>query len=862
MLGGKAFNLALLDRATRSGEAFKIPSWFALTSEAFEVFVRPLLLNGASPEIIQNFAFPPELKREIEKKMSFVFPTQSRFAVRSSAVSEDSSEHSFAGQYSTELGVRLHGIEAAIKSVWSSLFSGHALDNAAKAGAGSNGAMAVIIQELIEPRVSGVAFSIDPVTGERCSVISAVFGLGEGLVSGLLDADTFTVSGNEVRSQIVEKRAAIRPSATGGTVTEGLEESISRAPTLSEDEARSITRMVQELEAYYGTPQDSEWAIATDGTLYLLQARPITAIAKSRNKEETILWDNSNIIESFSGTTTPLTFAFVSEVYREVYKQFVHVLGVPKKVIQDHAEIFSMVGYIRGRIYYNLANWYRVVSLLPFYEANAHFMEQMMGVSEGINVEPIRLPKRGKLRSLTSSGAAIAVLVLRLLRLNSNTRLFHGRLRRVLDERHSISTRSSVVECLAHYSDLERELLQRWTTPIVNDFFVMVFFGLLRKLIGSWKLAGTIPADAMANDLISSEGGMISAAPGREIERIAANIEASSARECFALPDDLVMDLIEKMAPERSKEIAAYIHRFGDRWQHELKLETITPAEEPSLIIGLLRSHLQQSAAAPVSEPRDINGRWQAEAVARQGLRGKPLKRALFFFILSQARIRITARENLRFERTRVFARVRAIYLQIGREFTRSSWISEPRDIFFLTRIEISEAVQAGEAIATLKEVIHQRKIMLFEFESINLPARFRTDGFEANGEYRIVPEAILAADGSLRGIGCAPGIIRGVVRIVREPHVHADLRGKIIVAERTDPGWAPIFPLAKGLLVERGSLLSHSAIVARELGLPTIVGIPNLLAILSDGDEVEFDGTTGIVRKVEMAETRGVSAE
>jgi pyruvate,water dikinase len=242
---------------------------------------------------------------------------------------------------------------------------------------------------------------------------------------------------------------------------------------------------------------------------------------------------------------------------------------------------------------------------------------------------------------------------------------------------------------------------------------------------------------------------------------------------------------------------------------------------------------------------------------------GKPLRRVIFGWVLRHARARVRDRENLRFERTRVFGRVRRIFVELGKRFTAVGALDDPRDVFYLT---IDEALgwpggtSAGSDIRALAAV---RKTDFARYREMPAPAdRFETRGMVHVGHDFTPPiralDAGAASSGAAlptgdarRGTGCYPGIVRGIARVVRDPRDAALEAGEILVAERTDPGWVMLFPAARGLLVERGSLLSHSAIVARELGLPAVVAIDGLTSWLESGDEVELDGRTGEVRRL-----------
>jgi pyruvate,water dikinase len=257
----------------------------------------------------------------------------------------------------------------------------------------------------------------------------------------------------------------------------------------------------------------------------------------------------------------------------------------------------------------------------------------------------------------------------------------------------------------------------------------------------------------------------------------------------------------------------------------------------------------------------DIRG--DAERRVEKALAHRPFREAVFGWVLRHARDRVRDRENLRFERTRVFGRVRRIFVELGKRYAAVGMLDDPRDVFYLTIDEALGWTGGTSASADIRAIANARKAEFARYRDLPVPAdRFETRGMVHVGHDFVTPTraATTPLDGASaakpegdarRGTGCYPGIIRGIARVVRDPREATLEAGEILVAERTDPGWVMLFPAASGLLVERGSLLSHSAIVARELALPAVVAIDGLTSWLESGDEVELDGRTGDVRRL-----------
>ena len=865
-VGGKARALANMTEAE-----LPIPPWFVVMPSAFAASVTPeaadavFQCRGNPQEIVARTQLNAEVREQLDRALGKLAGDGGLFAVRSSALEEDSARFSFAGQLESFLFVSRDDVPTRVVGVWISGFSERLLRYRHESGLDSRAAIpAVIVQLMIDGQISGVAFSADPVSGRRANaVVGAVPGLGSGLVSGEAAADTWRVArpGAIVERAIVNKTVMHRRdiAQAEGVSAVAVPNHLATSPALDDDQVRRVALLARRAESHFGCPQDIEW-IFDSNRLYLLQSRAITTLADRADPDgRLMLWDNSNIIESYSGVTTPLTFSFARKAYEHVYREFCRLMRVPPSVIEAHGQMFScMLGLVRGRVYYNLFNWYRLVSLLPGYRFNRRFLEQMLGVSESLADELPSSQRRASMRHRLVDGvrfaASVIFVALNLITLPRRMVRFYQRLRETLGESRQDLSGMSATELVDYYRDLERRLLTRWDAPVVNDFAAMIFHGLLRHLVTAWMGSSE---GTLQNDLLCAERGMISEEPARRVRAMA---------QLAALDPDLVSALSEghlttmraaiKRNPDFQSAFAGYLEKFGDRCMGELKLESPTLRDDP---IALLRAVGQCARAVAQLEMRpdreaELAIREQAEARARAALAGRPWRRFLFGCVLNGARARVLARENLRFERTRVFGRVRHIVVELGKRFAAIDCLEEPRDIFYLEADEILGYVEGRATTTNLKGLVALRKAEFDGWQQMAAPAdRFKTSGviYKGNSFTADQPPAAPAGE-SLLGVGCCPGVVRGPVRLVRNPRDAAVKVGEIVVADRTDPGWVMIFPVISGLLVERGSLLSHSAIVARELGLPTIVGLKGVTAWLQDGDWVEMNGGSGVVVKVQ----------
>jgi len=867
LLGGKARALGELVRA-----GFPVPTWFVVSPEAFwaSLGVEPTYLARMPNDtqvaaLVASVTPTSDVRNAVANALANLCLDGSTVAVRSSASDEDGVDHSFAGQLESYLFVRPEDIAERIAGVWRSGFSSRLLAYRRQHGLTSlPNPPAVLVQRMVASTVSGVAFSADPVSGRRgVAVVSAALGLGTGLVSGECDADTWHVDRTEaiVSRSIVTKRAGHHRDDTTaeGVRATPVPDHLVDKPALSDEQVGDVASLARRAEAHFGRPQDIEWAYE-GGRLYLLQSRPITSLAHQSDPDGTlIIWDNSNIVESYSGVTTPMTFSFASEIYEHVYRQFCVMMRVPGREIARHDQTFrNLLGLVRGRLYYNLLNWYRVLALLPGFAINRQFMEQMMGVKAGLPdalaEDIVRQRSGGRFLDAVHLINSLIGLVAQHFTIDSRVREFYQRLDRALAPPAPPLGVRRPDELVAHYRDLRDRLLLHWDAPLVNDFFAMIFYGVLRKLTQSWcgDREGTLQ-----NDLISGQGGLVSAEPALRLTRLAAIARGDQTLVTLLIsgePTDVESALSSREA--FAAEYRAYLDKFGERSVNELKLETETLHDDPLPLLRAVGRLAQQGGQDASHTSTAVSGdtlRAAAEQRVTTTLSRRPIRRLVFNWVLRHARARVRDRENLRLERTRLFGRVRRVFLELGRRLSALSLLDGPRDIFYLEVDEVLAFVEGRSTTTALRELVTIRRREFDQYRQIAAPDdRFETRGMVYHAQPYTAPvQSVTTGGDERRGLGCCPGVVRGKVRVVLDPrNVELD-HGSVLVAEHTDPGWILIFPSALGVLVERGSLLSHAAIVARELGIPAIVSVPGLTRWLADGDLVELDGSTGVVRKL-----------
>jgi len=745
------------------------------------------------------------------------------FAVRSSGREEDGAKHSHAGQFLSLLNVETEGVPAAAEKVWQSGYSdGVRAYRASKGVSTAAGAPVVMVQQMITARAAGVAFSADPVSGRRdLIVLSAVGGLGDRLVSGEVDGCEY----------VLERASGMSLKAPPKTL-------------LSNTDLAQLSALVRKVEETRGMPQDLEWAFEGD-RLFLLQARPITTTLRSAPIADTTvtIFDNSNIVESYPGLVSPLTFSFAQYAYARVYRAFVQLLGVDESVIRAQGPLFeNMLSRIDGRVYYNLINWYRALALLPGFTLNRGYMEAMMGVDEPLpedmvrSLTPVRPQGTALLREIGRVAKVAVWLGIAAVRLPRTVRAFYARVETALRTDTAQIEKLPLSALVAEYRRIEAELLDRWDAPLVNDFLCMIAFGASRKLMQRWD--GAVGVEKH-NAIMIGQGDIISAEPAQRIARMG----KLASRNPQLVAELAAADTASLCAhPELAREIDEYVTKFGDRCAEELKLESVTLAEDPKPLFAAIAAAAKRETALPHDHS-------EADVLL---VHGNPIKNIIATKVVSMAKARVRDRENLRFERTRIFGRARRLFLAMGRQLHSKGALDDPRDIFLLTIDEVLGAIEGFGTTMDLKGLASLRRCEMAEDARLpDPPERICVDGaaifrssagsFESTG--------IANSDGRTRtGIGCSAGVVRARARVVRDPRTDVLQPGEVLVARHTDPGWIALFANASAIAVERGSLLSHSAIVARELGIPCVVRVKGAMHWLKTGDQIEVDGGAGTV--------------
>ncbi len=892
LLGGKAKNLAWLSR-----QGLPVPAWWVLTTECFVKQLQALDIsswvqeelkkisstenetgidNEAIAQVADNIqqaigAQPliDEVQDIIRSTLSDKVLNSTSLAIRSSVVGEDAEGASFAGQMDSYLYQQ--GEQAVFDSVikvMQSAFNHRALAYRLHKGLDvTDIRAAIIIQEMVDADVAGVMFTANPATGDRQqALISSTWGCGEGIVSGACNTDETTVGlfDNQIEAVINNKDTAFvfDQSSTHGATEVAVDLAKQDIACLKNEEVLQLRDLGLEVAKTYQVPQDIEWCLK-DGVFYILQARPVTILPPlNSQQDDVVVWDNSNIQESYCGVTTPLTFSFANKAYKTVYEQTLRLLGVSEQVVQAHQGMLeNMLGLIHGRVYYNINNWYRGLLFLPSFKTNKADMERMMGLTDPVDmIQDQELSTAEKIKKVPQIIRALYAMFSRFKKMDNLVADFREMFRQEYESvnRQTLHT-LTIGQLITESRRLDKSLLENWTTPIVNDFYVMMMNGRVHRWLEKIEVENP---EVVQNNLLSGEEGIESTEPTKYLLRMCDYLRNNAVTEKLVLESDnsVLLGLIQTQDQDFYKQCQQYIELYGDRTMGELKLESITLRQDSSFMFAVLKNFLAKSdlTLATLAE-NEAKFRSEAEEavipVIRKNLGSRALKK--FNKDLSALRDAIRNRENMRLARTRMFGLYRDIYVEIGEQLAFYGKLNDARDIFYLS-LEDIYAYKDGRSVQTqLQPLVDSRKKEFEGYEAEDLPHHFWTKGaVYCNNEFEYPHDNNEDVDlnaSQLKGTGCYPGIVEEKIRLIFSPEDELSLDGQILCTVRTDPGWAPLFPTAGGIIVERGSTLSHSAVVARELGIPAIVGVPELTKIVKDQELVRMNGTSGKIERLDV---------
>lgn len=743
-------------------------------------------------------------RQELIEYLSENFSDCELFSVRSSASAEDGSKHSFAGQFDTFLNIKKDDVFEYVLKCFDSAKSERVKLYCKNAGLKSeNTEISVIIQKMIPSELSGVIFTANP--------------------QGILNEFVIAV-GRGTGNNVVEDKTSVTQYFFNISDNNCYYETQEDSPVLESDMLKQIVETSLKIQKLFKGYPDIEFAVA-DNKLYILQARPITSL----NDKDLIILDSSNISESYPEISSPMTISFVKNVYYLVFNSCIRRLTHNDGTAERLENILkNMTDSANGRIYYRISGWYDVIRLLPFSKKIIPVWQEMLGVKDkNISKSSSDAGFMTKLRVLESFFRLIFSNQKEMKRLND---YFSG-LFSDFEKKAELSSDPS--ELLKIYREVRDAFSSVWDLTLVNDMYSFIFTGLLKS-----SLKRSYPENyaEITNKYISDISDIESMKPLKLLNKIYFQLKKENRFDELKNITDKksFCNFIEKggKASEMMKE---YISLYGDRNPNELKLETATCKTNPELLAERL-----------------IN--FQAFSESDKEKNTLPKLKGIRKKFADNASAGIMLRERSRISRSRIFGLVRNIILKIADDFVRKGRIYCKEDIFYIKFEELEKAVY-NEKIS-LNEIILKRREQYAMFEKLPAYSRiiFNGEVFNKN-PVNVNSEKISSSGNIIKGIPCSSGIAEGEVMLVEEITPGMNTEGKIIVAKMTDPGWIFLIMQSKGIISEKGSLLSHTAIISRELKKPAVVGVEKISDNLHNGDIVRIDGGNGEIKILKRCE-------
>ena len=565
------------------------------------------------------------------------------------------------------------------------------------------------------------------------------------------------------------------------------------------------------------------------------------------------IYDNSNIAESYAGATTPLTFSFVRYVYQEVYQHFSKMMGASDNLIRENKDTFEhMVEFIGHRIYYNLNSWYKMLSFFPGYRLSSEFMEKMMGVEKHASLIKKKYSFFEKyFLYFPMASLQFIKISLTFAFLGWRIKKFNLYFDKIFIDLNSIDLNKLVLtELKKSYEELDNRLLSKWRVPIANDFAVMVSAGLADRIFKKWLNSD----NAYSYMQPAANKPLTSLDPGNKLLQIAHLVKEDKIIHRLFLEhkeEEIIKSLRNKYSAHKAtQEIYIYLKNFGARIPNELKLESETLAENPKNFISLVKILVQGELIQ--------NNAIKEEHIGNNYKNLSFFKKLFLEWLLRWAGNSIYRREDARFRRTLVFGHVREIFIEIGKKLEKEGFIKNTRDIFYLSIEEIFKVIDGKELNFDPLAIVEQRKLKLEKWKNIEMPRRFETIKSIPEIENDLLNQPVFSQKEDsyqLKGtVASRPNntqMFSGTILTLKDFDPLANFEGKILVTCQTDPGWTVVFPLLKGIVVERGGMLSHAAIVARELNIPCIVGVHQATDFLSTDMRVVLNLQNGSIQRL-----------
>ncbi len=859
-VGGKAARLVWLSR-----NGFLVPPTWVLSQKAFSTAIRQLspaceprsLLRAASGRAV--YARAADAREEIlhvplpaglEEELAALWRANEGrapwgFAVRSSATCEDGALVSMAGLAETVLGVRgADELARAVRAVWASIASGRALGYLATRGV-RDVAMGVVIQPMVRAEAAGVMFTRKGKTAADERIVNAGAGLGSPVVDGVTTPDMLRIGADgSVIEQTIARKA--RATVVGASGLEEVAVEKPDEPALSPAHVAALADIANRLEELEDVPWDVEFACEGD-RVWVVQARHVTGLGFPEGGDANTVWSNVNVGEALPGVATPFTWSVAGAYSESGFRKAFGTLGctVPKSAV--------LVGNVHGRFYLNLSEFMRIAAQVPWLDPRT-----LVDLGGGSGGEELAM-QVGEV-SRTSFYAKLPLTTTRLLkeqlRLDEHVSRYEEEAERALRDHNALDLAILPDEGVGRKFRDVQALLERTGDVMLTCASSALGSHILLKGVLS-RVAKTHGADAerLAHDLTSGIRDLESARPAIGVMRIVNLARRDPEARTVLEQEGATMDALPEGPAKRA--LASFLDLYGDRAVREAEISTPRWKEDPRPVLAMIRVALRADA-------RDIEPQLERAKAAADAEMQRLFRRLNFAeqtavrHLVARAQKAARLRERMRTWVTRVLGMIRDVALDADRRLLRlvpelaqdwsalkrgTSSLATIHTVFFLTVDEVVQALRASRT--DLAPLVRARRAELARDQARPDPPRTFIGA---------PPPVQLPPSGGavLRGTAASSGVVEGLARVLLSASQMSELLpGEILVVHTTDVGWTPLFCIAAGVVTELGGPLSHAAVVARELAVPSVVNVDGVTRALKTGDRIRLDGDSGIVEKL-----------
>jgi len=846
LVGGKGLNLGKLSKIP----GIQVPEGFCVTTAGFqkatqynEMFQALLLqltllkvkdryqiseVSRRIRQILIEVEIPSDVVQEITHYLSR-FGNEHAYAVRSSATAEDLPHASFAGQQDTYLNIiGKEAILQHIRKCWASLFTDRAVIYRIQNGFDhTQVSISVIVQRMVFPQASGVLFTADPITSNRKLLsIDASFGLGEALVSGLVSPDCFKVRENKIiDKRIAVKKLAIYGLKEGGTETKQIPPDHQKTQTLSDKQILQLAHTGREIEAYFGTPQDIEWCLADD-TFYIVQSRPITTLypIPETMDQENHVYVSVGHQQMMTDPMSPLGLSF-------------YLLTTPAPMRKAGGRLFvdvtpMLASPVKREIFFSTMGHFDPIikdALLTILERGDFFKSLP-------NDEKAPSPSRkdtNMLPNIENNHTIVSDLI-------KNNQILIEELKQNIQTKSGADLFDFILEDI---QELKKTLFDPQSSAVIMAAFNASSWinEKMNEWLGEKNAADTLSLSAPNN--ITSEMGLALLDVADVIRPYPEVIDYLQQ-----VKDEHFLDGLVKLegGPQCYDAIIAYLNKFGMRCAGEIDLAKPRWIEKPTtlipMILGNIKTYEPGAAKRKFEQGLQVALKKEQELLDRlKQLPDGEQKAEETKRIVDTLRKCIGYREYPKYGMINRYFLYKQALLREAQQLVQNNLILEKEDIFYLAFEELHEVVRTNKLDY---QVISKRKEDYKIFEKLTPPRVITSDGEIITGQYK--RENL--SEQAIPGLAVSSGVIEGRARVILNMK-DADLEeGDILVTSFTDPGWTPLFVSIKGLVTEVGGLMTHGAVIAREYGLPAVVGVDNATKLIKDGQRIRVNGTEGYI--------------